>query len=607
MQKARLKRKVNKYMNFKELELDENIVKAVEEMGFETATDIQARAIPLVMTGKDMIGRSSTGTGKTAAFGIPCIQMAHQNAWAKSSVLILSPTRELAVQISEELRKFSKYMGGVSVATVYGGQPMDGQIRQLKTAKIVVGTPGRIMDHLRRKTLKLDNLKTVVLDEADEMLNMGFHEDIVTILTGAPEDRQTVLFSATMPPAILRLTKDFQRDPELVAVDGGVKTAINIEQSYFVVPQSGKNDAVKLLLEFHKPKRALIFVNTKKMADELSASLNDVGFKSTALHGDLKQSQRNTVMQEFKAGRSRILIATDVAARGIDVEGIEAVINYDIPQDNEYYVHRIGRTGRAGNKGASFTLAANRGQIMRIRDIERFLKTSIKEDAIPSLESILESQKEKQSESIKKMLGEKADDSSRAFIEGLVAEGFDAIEVAAILYAKTLSKNTRLARVNNIKKSDAPKRAATNNFSRNSEGRVWVKVDIGNNDKIGPNFIVGAIVEATTLSASAIGKINVFNDYADIDMTKEDAAEVIRTMVGTKIRQKPVVFSLSDKTSSPSGSSDFGRRRGGSSNGGYRGGSNGYRGGQGGSRSGGAGGTGGQRSRRTFSDKSFEK
>ncbi|MEG0804598.1 MAG: DEAD/DEAH box helicase, partial [Pygmaiobacter sp.] len=313
------------------------------ELSLRSETDIQAGAIPAILEGHDVTGRSSTGTGKTAAFGIPAVQMAADGE--KASVLIMSPTRELAMQTAEELRKFSKYIPNVSCAVIYGGAPMDLQIRQLKTAKIVIGTPGRLMDHLRRHTLKLDHLKTVVLDEADEMLNMGFVDDIRTILESAPAERQTVLLSATMPPAIMKIMKDFQKEPVMITVDGGKKTVDGIEQSFYNIPQAGKNDALKLLLEYHRPKRALIFCNTKKMVDELCADLCDDGFKASGLHGDLKQSQRNTVMNEFKSGRAPILIATDVAARGIDVEDVEAVFNYDIPQEYEYYIHRIGRTG----------------------------------------------------------------------------------------------------------------------------------------------------------------------------------------------------------------------------------------------------------------------
>jgi ATP-dependent RNA helicase DeaD len=375
-------------MQFEEMNLMPEIIRAVEELGYRTATDIQSGAIPLILEGKDLIGRSSTGTGKTAAFGIPIVQMTALGSGTRGQVLILSPTRELAMQISNELHKYAKYLSGVSMATVYGGQPMQGQIRQLKTAKIIIGTPGRVMDHLRRKTMTLENLRTVVLDEADEMLNMGFLDDIRTILSQAPEQRQTLLFSATMPPSILAITKDFQTNPAMVAVDKGQKTVDGISQFYYRVPQKDKIDALKLLLEYHRPKRALIFCNTKKMVEKLCTELNNCGFQAAALHGDMKQNQRTQVMNSFKNGRSSLLIATDVAARGIDVENVDAVFNFDIPQENEYYIHRIGRTGRAGRTGSSYTLAANRSQTERMRSLERFLNVKISEATVPNLEDI---------------------------------------------------------------------------------------------------------------------------------------------------------------------------------------------------------------------------
>ncbi|MEG1822683.1 MAG: DEAD/DEAH box helicase, partial [Clostridiales bacterium] len=318
-------------MQFNELNLREEILRAVAEMGYTETTDIQEKAIPLVLEGKDVTGRSSTGTGKTAAFGIPIIQNTIDNK-NLATVLILSPTRELAMQIAGEIRKFSKYLPGVPVATVYGGQSMDLQIKQLKTAKIVIGTPGRVMDHLRRKTLKLHNLETVVLDEADEMLNMGFIEDIETILETTPPTRQTLLFSATMPHAIVKISKEFQNDPVSVTADKGQRTVAQIAQSYYNIPQAGKIDTLKLLIEYHHPKRALIFCNTKRMVDDLAATLSQGGFKAVAIHGDMRQTQRTSVMNEFKSGRTNILIATDVAARGIDVEDVEAVFNFPLPK-----------------------------------------------------------------------------------------------------------------------------------------------------------------------------------------------------------------------------------------------------------------------------------
>ncbi|MEG0570693.1 MAG: DEAD/DEAH box helicase, partial [Oscillospiraceae bacterium] len=529
-------------MKFNELNISKEILKATDEMGYVEATEIQAKSIDIVLEGKDIIGRSSTGTGKTAAFAIPIIDMVSKSS-DKTAALILSPTRELAMQISDEIHKFAKYVTGVSIATVYGGQQMDIQIRQLRTAKIVIGTPGRVMDHIRRKTLRLENLKTIVLDEADEMLNMGFVDDIRTILETVPESHQTVLFSATMPPAILKLTKDFQTDPVLIAVDQGKKTVDSIDQSYYNIPQAGKNDALKLLIEYHKPKRALVFCNTKKMTDDLSADLNESGFKSVALHGDLKQSQRTAVMNEFKSGRSKILIATDVAARGIDVDDVEAVFNYDIPTEYEYYIHRIGRTGRAGKNGASHTLVANRKQLMSIRELEKYIGAPITEKPVPTIESIAQHRMSDFSDDIKELVTSGIDEGWKTFIEDIVSsEGFDPLDIAAALCSKLISKNKRLAKVRNVATAGKmpPKQYGS------SSGKVWVRATIGSSSKIGPNFIVGAIVDEAGIPSSAIGKINIFAEYTDIELSKEDALTVIEQMHHTKIKKQDVTIEIVD-------------------------------------------------------------
>ncbi len=576
-------------MLFSELSLRPEVLRAIEELGFEAATDIQARAIVPMMEGKDIMGRSSTGTGKTAAFGIPAVEMASKNP-DKATVLILSPTRELAMQISEELRKFSKYVSGLPLAVLFGGASMENQIRQLKTAKIVIGTPGRIMDHLRRKTLKLTNLKTVILDEADEMLNMGFVEDIQSILETAPEERQTVLFSATMPSAIVKISTQFQKDPVKITVDVGQKTAASIVQSYYNIPQAGKVDALKLLIEYHHPKRALVFCNTKKMVDELCEKLCEAGFKATGLHGDLKQSQRNMVMSEFKSGRSNLLIATDVAARGIDVDDVEAVFNYDIPQEYEYYIHRIGRTGRAGRAGASYTLAANRNQIFRIREIERYIGAQISQMPVPSLESIAEHRMDTFATKLRSDIAQGIDDGWKEFIAELIAEGFSAEDIAASLCEKIYTKNERLASVQNVHSfaGGKPQRATRERGERGGErefarkarhstaGRCWVRASIGSDAKIGPNFIVSAVADASGLPGSALGKINIYPDYTDIDMDEQDAPRVLETMEGCTIKGRPVTFELTKdagnamKTGfsghggrSKKGDRDFGRFAGG--------------------------------------------
>ena len=324
-------------MAFQDAAIDEDILRAVLSMGFETMSPIQEKAIPLLLEGRDVIGKSNTGTGKTAAFSIPILeQMGQLPQEERRSVcaLILCPTRELAMQACDEIRKFARFQKQVKPVAVYGGASMERQIYQLKNgANLVVGTPGRVLDHLRRRTLKLDNLKTIVLDEADEMLNMGFREDIESVLAQIPEERQTVLFSATMPPAILAITKQYQKEPVLVQIQSAHRTVDAIAQFSVSVPMGRKTDALQLLLLSKQPKSAMIFCNTKKMVDELTEALCLRGFSAAGLHGDMKQLQRTQVMNGFKSGRSTILIATDVAARGIDVKGVDAVFNYDLPQD----------------------------------------------------------------------------------------------------------------------------------------------------------------------------------------------------------------------------------------------------------------------------------
>ncbi len=374
-------------MRYEDAGIDERILRAVRELGFEHMTPIQEQAIPLFMTGRDIIGQAQTGTGKTAAFGIPILQKIDPESRYLQAV-ILCPTRELAMQAAEELRKFSKYMNGIKVLPVYGGQDIVRQIKNLKGGvQIVVGTPGRVMDHMRRHTLKMEHVHTVVLDEADEMLNMGFREDIETILKEMPSERQTGLFSATMPKPILDITKTYQKDAAYIKMTPEEVTIPLIKQAYYQVRKQDKEEVLCRLIDYYDPKRALIFCNTKRMVDELTEHLKARGYEVEGLHGDLTQGQRDTVMNLFRGGRTNILIATDVAARGIDVNDVEAVYNYDVPEDIEYYVHRIGRTGRAGKTGRSFTLVVGR-EAYKIRDIERVCHTRIKERKVPGAADI---------------------------------------------------------------------------------------------------------------------------------------------------------------------------------------------------------------------------
>ena len=374
-------------VRFDELELQPQILRGIKAMGFEEATPIQSQAIPVVMSGSDVIGQAQTGTGKTAAFGIPILQTVDPSN-KKTQVIILSPTRELAIQVADEIRALAKYMHGVKVLPVYGGQEISKQIRSLKGgAQIIIGTPGRVMDHLRRRTIRCDHVNKIVLDEADEMLNMGFREDIETILEYIPEPHQTILFSATMPKPILEITKKYQKDAVTIKVVKKELTVPSIEQYYYDVKRKDKTEVLTRLLDYYNPKLSLVFCNTKKMVDELSEELKSRGYMAEGLHGDMKQAQRDRVMKAFRSGRVEILIATDVAARGIDVDDVEAVFNYDIPQDDEYYVHRIGRTGRAGREGKAFNLVVGK-EVYKLREIQRYCKTRIIPQAIPSLDDV---------------------------------------------------------------------------------------------------------------------------------------------------------------------------------------------------------------------------
>ncbi len=374
-------------MRFEDADIDSGILKAVKEMGFETMSPIQEKAIPFLLEGRDIIGQAQTGTGKTAAFGIPMIQNTDPEL-KKIQGIVLCPTRELAVQAAEEIRKLAKYMHGIKVLPIYGGQDISRQIRGLaQGVQIVVGTPGRVMDHMRRHTIKTDDIRMIILDEADEMLNMGFREDIETILEDMPKEHQMALFSATMPKPILDITHEYQKDAEYIRVTPEEITVSAIKQAYYRIAKKDKMEALCRLLDYYQPSRSLIFCNTKRMVDEMAEVLKDRDYQAEGLHGDLSQHQRDMVMNAFRNGRCAILIATDVAARGIDVRGVDAVFNYDVPEDIEYYVHRIGRTGRAGKAGRSFTLVCGR-EIYKIRDIERVCHTEIRERRLPSPKDI---------------------------------------------------------------------------------------------------------------------------------------------------------------------------------------------------------------------------
>ncbi len=393
---------------FSSLDISAEILQAVTEMGFVSPSPIQAEAIPPILAGRDVIGQAQTGTGKTAAFGIPALELIDIQDRSVQT-LVLCPTRELALQVAEEIRKIAKYKRGIRIEAIYGGDSIERQIRSLKSGvHIVIGTPGRVMDHMQRNTLKLDNVKMMILDEADEMLDMGFREDIESILEDMPEERQTILFSATMSKPIMQITQKFQNDPVLVKVVKKELTNVNIEQVYFEVKPKAKVEVMCRLIDMYDLKLLLVFCNTKRKVDEIVEDLQIRGYQAEGLHGDLRQAQRNNVMGKFRSGTTSILVATDVAARGIDVDDVDAVINFDIPLDEEYYVHRIGRTGRAGKSGRAFSFVG-RDEKYRFREIQTYTKVRVEKGVIPSFEDIVGVRKARFIEQLQQTIQESKD------------------------------------------------------------------------------------------------------------------------------------------------------------------------------------------------------
>lgn len=426
---------------FKELYLSKEIRKSIKEMGFREPTEIQEKAIPLILEGKDIIGQAQTGTGKTAAFGIPLMELLDQNN-KNTQAMIVCPTRELANQVSEELRKLAKYIPQLKVLPIYGGLSVDSQISALKTgAQIIVGTPGRIIDHLERQTMPTDDIGIVILDEADEMLNMGFREDIEKILESIPAGRQTLLFSATMPKPILDLTEQYQKDPVHIKVVHKELTVPQVKQYYFEIKDNAKPEALKRLIEAENIKSALVFCNAKKEVDKLVIKLRSRGYPAEALHSDIKQKKREQRMDRFKNEDIGILIATDVAARGIDVDNIEVVFNYDLPQGLETYVHRIGRTARAGRPGLAYTFASSR-DLGKLKDIMRITNTEIIKRELPSHRDIERIKENRIADEIRMHIRRGHLDKYDDFVSNIAGDDMNYRQIAAAL-AKIILKDEK--------------------------------------------------------------------------------------------------------------------------------------------------------------------
>ncbi len=531
---------------FKDLNLSTEVQKALAAMGFEEATPIQSQSIPAILEGRDVIGQAQTGTGKTCAFGIPAIEKIDSDMEAIQA-LILCPTRELAIQVSEELKNVSKFKKGIRILPVYGGQPIDRQIMALKKRpQIIIGTPGRIMDHMRRRTLKFNDLKMIILDEADEMLNMGFREDIDTILEKVPEEKQTVLFSATMPREIMELTTKYQKEPLHIKAAHKELTVPSIDQYYLEVSESSKLEVLSRLVDTNNVKLALVFCNTKKRVDELTSSLQSRGYSAEALHGDMKQDQRDRVMTKFRKGHIDILIATDVAARGIDVDDVEAVFNYDLPNDEEYYVHRIGRTGRAGRTGKAFTFIVGR-EIYKLKDIQRYTKSTVHLMKPPTLMDVEENKMSVLLEKLKDILAEgqltKYVNPIEKFIGEIGSTASDenyvtTLDVAAALL-KMLSEQTGNQAVSVPELDDEDAGA--------EGGMVRLFINIGSNHKIQPRHIVEGIASNTGLPGKLIGAIDIFDKYTFVEVPREYASEVMASMKNQTLRGRKINIEKSNR------------------------------------------------------------
>lgn len=516
-------------IRFDELGLSSQTLRAVTEMGFEAASPIQAKAIPVLMSGQDVIGQAQTGTGKTAAFAIPMLEKIDPKL-KKLQAVVLCPTRELAIQVADEIRRLSKFRAGIKILPIYGGQEISKQIRSLKGGvQLIIGTPGRVMDHMRRHTLKFEHLNTIVLDEADEMLNMGFREDIEIILKDAPQERQTVLFSATMPRPIMEITKNYQKNAQLVKVVKKELTVPNIDQYYYEVKQKNKEEILARLLDMYNPKRSLVFCNTKRRVDELTEALKGRGYFAEGLHGDLKQTQRDRVMNGFRNGKTEILIATDVAARGIDVDDVEAVFNYDLPQDDEFYVHRIGRTGRAGRIGKAFTFIVGK-EVYKLKDIQRYCKAKIYAQPIPSLNDVTAIKMEKTLDEISSII--KSEDLSTMIDlieQRLNEEDYTAMDIAAAFLKQAMG-------------TEESSGGTDYDFGDTGAeaGMVRLFINIGKKHNVRPGDILGAVAGESGMPGKLVGSIDMYDKYTFVEVPVENARDVLRAMDHSKIKGKAV-------------------------------------------------------------------
>jgi ATP-dependent RNA helicase DeaD len=565
---------------FDSLGLPENLLSAVLSIGFSSATDIQAQTIPHLLEGKDVLGEAQTGTGKTAAFGLPALAKI-DTAIKKPQLMVLAPTRELAMQVAEAIESFGKHMKGLRVATLYGGQSYGPQFQQLERgAQVVVGTPGRLMDHLRRKSLKLDDLRVCVLDEADEMLNMGFLEDIQWILDHLPKTTQMCLFSATMPPAIRKIANRFLKDPEHIKIAAVKKAKANITQYAWKVTGITKITALERIAEIVDYDAMIIFVRTRNDTVDVAEKLERAGYPALALNGDMNQAQRERCIEQMKSGKSSILVATDVVARGLDIPRISLVVNYDLPGDNEAYVHRIGRTGRAGREGTAISFVRPR-EMYSLRHYERLTSGKVESYELPNIEELGQKRIARAQQEISDVISSKDLTSMREIIEAMVSESeLSVLELAAaLLYQKQLKQpfqpkedpkprrdsrernergdrgdrnnrgernNRRDARGDN--RSNREERPRKPKVARNDIDWQTYRLEVGKEHGARPGDIVGAIANEISLDSSYIGAINLHDKHSFVQLPKGIPADLFKQLKGVRVRRQPLAISTSDET-----------------------------------------------------------
>lgn len=524
---------------FNEMNISIGIKKAIEQLGFTTPTDIQAEAIPKILDGLDVIGEAKTGTGKTFSFAIPIIEKIDPKL-AYTQSLVMLPTRELALQVYAEFIKLLKFNKDIRITTIYGGQSYDKQLKDLKTKPhIVIGTPGRIIDHMNRNTVDFSKLKILVLDEADEMLKMGFIDDIEFVLKTTPESRQTTLFSATMPDEIRRVSKKYLKNPINIKIKAESLTVDKTKQYYYEVKKESKTDLLIRLLDYYNFNSVMIFCNTKSMVDELTTTLQSHEYQADGIHGDLKQAQRDRVMNSFRNGLTKILIATDVAARGIDVKGVEAVFNYDLPQDDESYVHRIGRTGRAGLSGISISFSTGRRN-NRISEIEKYTKSKIEKKEIPSVNEIIkEKQKRIYSDITDIICNSEKKNTYNPIISKLLAEGYDGIDILNALIDKIVKDEVK--EYNDIEIEIPYSRSKNKDSKKKIDKKTgkeisysYYQINMGRNDGVRPKELVEFLSKLTKIPNYCFGDIIIHNNKTSFEI-RPDMNKKLITLQNRKI------------------------------------------------------------------------